>query len=112
MRETIFSRRHLCAALLSFSVAFLGCQGSAAPPDPATCIDAVARMGQLRLEDRHPKMSHENARRHAKQIANAASGQAIAACGQLSNDKKRELAECMGAAETSPQGQRCFLAAN
>ena len=69
-------------------------------------------MGQLRLEDRYPKMSRENAERHAKQIAAAAGGQKVAACEQLSDRNKKKLAACMSAAETNSQGQQCLLAAD
>ena len=111
MRESI-SRHYRCAFLAISIIASAGCAGSEAPVDPATCADALVRSGQLRLEDRHPKMSHENAQRHAKQIAAAANDPQLSTCEQLSDAKKKDLAACMSAAETNSQGRRCLAAAD
>ena len=111
MRESI--SRHYRRAFLAISIiASAGCAGSEPPADPATCTDVLVRLRQLGLEDRHPTMSHDNARRHAEQLANATKDPKLSTCELLSDAKKKDLASCMSDAETNSQGRRCMAAVN
>ena len=105
---SLILQRPSCALLLVLILGLFACQGGSSGSESLSCEEAFAHVAQMRLEKRNPRMARENARRHAKQIANATKSSQIAECEELSSNQRKTLTACVEAADTISEGQRCL----